>query len=136
MDRLGFFTEVNVETQEVPGSPDQVDLVINVAEKPTGSLQLGVGFSSAEKASLSFGIKQENIFGSGNYLGIDVNTSKYRRTLVFSTTNPYFTPEGISRTLDVYYRTDKPYEDQGGNYQLVTTGTSVRFGVPLSLIHI
>ena len=50
-----------------------------------------------------------------------VNTSKYRRTLVFSTTNPYFTPEGISRTLDVYYRTDKPYEDQGGNYQLVTT---------------
>ena len=128
VDRLGFFTEVNVETQEVPGSPDQVDLVINVAEKPTGSLQLGVGFSSAEKASLSFGIKQENIFGSGNYLGIDVNTSKYRRTLVFSTTNPYFTPEGISRTLDVYYRTDKPYEDQGGNYQLVTTGTSVRFG--------
>jgi Outer membrane protein/protective antigen OMA87 len=51
---------------------------------------------------------------------------------VFSTTNPYFTADGISRTLDVYYRTDKPYEDQGGNYQLVTTGTSVRFGVPFS----
>ncbi|TXJ10847.1 MAG: outer membrane protein assembly factor BamA, partial [Alicycliphilus sp.] len=45
VDRLGFFTEVNVETQEVPGSPDQVDLVINVVEKPTGSLQLGAGFS-------------------------------------------------------------------------------------------
>lgn len=132
VDRLGFFTEVNVETQEVPGSPDQVDLVVNVAEKPTGSLQLGVGFSSAEKVALSFGIKQENFFGTGNYLGVDVNTSKYRRTLVFNTTNPYFTPEGISRTLDLYYRTDKPYEDQGGNYQLVTTGASMRFGVPFS----
>jgi outer membrane protein insertion porin family len=76
VDRLGFFTEVNVETQEVAGSPDQVDLVISVAEKPTGSLQLGAGFSSAEKVSLSFGIKQENVFGSGNYLGVDVNTSK------------------------------------------------------------
>ncbi len=132
VDRLGFFTEVNVDTQEVPGSPDQVDLVVTVAEKPTGSLQLGAGFSSAEKVSLSFGIKQENVFGSGNYLGVDVNTSKYNRTLVVSTTDPYFTKEGISRTLDMFYRTQKPYEDQGGNYQLVTAGTSVRFGVPFS----
>ena len=132
VDRLGFFTDVNVETQEVPGAPDQVDLVVNVTEKPTGSLQLGAGFSSAEKISLSFGVKQENVFGSGNYLGVDVNTSKYRRTLVFSTTDPYFTKDGISRTFDLYYRTAKPYEDQGGNYQLVTAGTSVRFGVPFS----
>ncbi len=132
VDRLGFFTEVNVETQEVPGSPDQVDLVINVVEKPTGSLQLGAGFSSAEKVSLSFGIKQENVFGSGNYLGVDVNTSKYRRTLVFSTTDPYFTQDGISRTLDLYYRTAKPYQHQGGDYELVTAGGSVRFGVPFS----
>ncbi|WP_353364647.1 outer membrane protein assembly factor BamA [Acidovorax sp. FG27] len=132
VDRLGYFTEVNVETQEVSGSPDQVDLVINVVEKPTGSLQLGAGFSSAEKVSLSFSIKQENVFGSGNYLGVDVNTSKYNRTLVFSTTDPYFTQDGISRTLDLYYRTSKPYQEQGGNYELVTAGTSVRFGVPFS----
>ncbi len=132
VDRLGYFTEVGVETQEVPGAPDQVDLVVSVAEKPTGSLQLGAGFSSAEKIALSFAVKQENVFGSGNYLGVEVNTSKYRRTLVFSTTNPYFTPDGVSRTLDLYYRTDKPYEDQGGNYELVTKGASIRFGVPFS----
>ena len=132
VDRLGYFTDVNVEIQEVAGSPDQVDLMVSMVEKPTGSLTLGAGFSSAEKVSLSFGIKQENVFGSGNYLGIDVNTSKYRRTLVFSTTNPYFTQDGISRTVDLYYRTDKPYEDQGGNYELVTTGASMRFGIPFS----
>ena len=132
VDRLGYFTEVGVETQEVPGAPDQVDLVVSVVEKPTGSLQLGAGFSSAEKIAMSFAIKQENVFGSGNYLGVEVNTSKYRRTLVFSTTNPYFTPDGVSRTLDLYYRTDKPYEDQGGNYELVTKGASIRFGVPFS----
>ena len=132
VDRLGFFTEVNVETQEVPGAPDQVDLVVNVVEKPTGSLQLGAGFSSAEKLSFSFAIKQENIFGSGNYLGVDVNTSKFKRTLVFSTTDPYFTRDGISRTVDLYYRTDKPYEDQGGNYELATTGGGLRFGVPFT----
>lgn len=132
VDRLGYFTDVNVETQEVPGAPDQVDLIVTVVEKPTGSLQLGAGFSSAEKVSLSFAVKQENAFGSGNYLGVEVNTSKYRRTLVLSTTDPYFTADGVSRTLDLYYRTDKPYEDQGGNYELVTKGASIRFGVPFS----
>jgi len=132
LDRLGFFKEVNIETSDVPGAPDQVDLNITVAEKPTGSLQLGAGFSSAEKLALSFAIKQENAFGSGNYLGVDVNTSKYNRTIVFNSVNPYFTPDGISRTIDLYHRASKPYEDQGGNYELATTGAGLRFGIPFS----
>ncbi|XAH21791.1 outer membrane protein assembly factor BamA [Xylophilus sp. GW821-FHT01B05] len=132
VDRLGYFSDVSIDTQDVPGSPDQVDLVINVAEKPTGSLQVGAGFSSAEKVALTFGIKQENVFGSGNYLGLDVNTSKYNRAIVLSTTNPYFTQDGISRTIDVYHRSTRPYQDQGGDYRLLTSGASMRFGVPFS----
>ncbi|NPC54478.1 outer membrane protein assembly factor BamA [Caenimonas soli] len=132
IDRLGYFKEVTVETSDVAGAPDQVDLNINVVEKPTGSLQLGAGFSSAEKLALSFSIKQENVFGSGNYLGVDVNTSKYNRTIVFNSVNPYFTPDGISRTIDLYHRASKPYEDQGGNYELATTGAGLRFGIPFS----
>jgi outer membrane protein insertion porin family len=132
VDRLGFFKEVNIETSDVPGSPDQVDLNITVVERPTGSLQLGAGFSSAEKLALSFSIKQENAFGSGNYLGVEVNTSKYNRAIVFNSVNPYFTQDGISRTIDLYHRKSRPYEDQGGNYQLVTTGAGLRFGIPFS----
>jgi outer membrane protein insertion porin family len=132
IDRLAFFREVNIETEEVPGAPDQVDVSLNVAEKPTGSVQLGAGFSSYEKVSLSFGIKQENAFGSGNYLGLDINTSKFNRVMVLSTTDPYYTQDGVSRTFDAYYRASRPYTDQGGNYQLVTAGTSVRFGVPFT----
>jgi outer membrane protein insertion porin family len=132
LDRLGFFKEVNVESSEVPGAPDQVDLNVKVEERPTGSLQVGAGFSSAEKLALSFSIKQENAFGTGNYLGVEVNTSKYNRTIVFNSVNPYFTPDGISRTIDLYHRASKPYEDQGGNYELATTGAGLRFGVPFS----
>jgi len=132
IDRLGFFREVSVETSDVPGAPDQVDLNVTVAERPTGSLQLGAGFSSAEKLALSFSVKQENAFGSGNYLGVEVNTSKYNRTLAFTSTNPYFTPDGVSRTVDLYHRTSRPYADQGGNYQLITSGAGLRFGVPFS----
>lgn len=140
VDRLGFFTEVDMDTQEVPGAPDQVDLTVNVKEKPTGSVTLGAGFSSAEKVTLSFGIKQENAFGSGNYLGLDVNTSKYNRTLVLNTTDPYFTQDGISRTIDLYYRTSRPYSyvvddsevSTSEMYKIVSKGAAVRFGVPFS----
>ena len=131
-DRLGFFTDVNVETQEVAGTADQVDLTVTVVEKPTGNLQLGAGFSSSDKLSLSFGIKQENIFGSGNYLGLEFNTSKANRSLVLSTVDPYFTADGISRALDLYVRTSRPLDGQGGDYGLRTTGGSIRFGVPFN----
>ena len=134
VDRLGFFTEVNIDTQEVPATTDQVDLTVNVVEKPTGSISLGAGFSSTEKVALSFGIRQENAFGSGNYLATEVNTSKYNRTIVISTTDPYFTPAGISRTIDVFHRTTRPYLGDLNAYSLVSSGAGMRFGVPFSEI--
>jgi outer membrane protein insertion porin family len=133
VDRLGFFTEVGVETQEVAGSPDQVDLTINVTEKPTGSISLGAGVSSGEGLVLTLGLKQDNAFGSGNSLGFDINTSKSNRTIVFNTTDPYFTADGVSRTFDVYTRRTSPVADVA-SYQLVTSGGSFRFGVPFTEI--
>jgi outer membrane protein insertion porin family len=132
VDRLGYFTEVNVETVEIPGAPDQVDLLFTVAEKPTGSISLGAGFSSAEKIALSFGIRQENAFGSGNYLAVEVNTSKYNRNLVLSTTDPYFTQNGISRTVDIFHRTTRPYLGAVDAYSLINSGVGLRFGVPVT----
>jgi outer membrane protein insertion porin family len=132
VDRLGYFSDVSVDTAEVPGSADQVDLTITIKEKPTGNLSLGAGFSSADKLSLTASIKQDNIFGSGNYLGLELNTSKFNRTIVLSTVDPYFTIDGISRAIDVYYRTSRPINSQGEEYKLVTPGVAVRFGVPFS----
>lgn len=134
VDRLGFFTEVAVDTVDVPDAPDQVDLVVKVAEKPTGNLTLGAGYSQSDKLSLMAGIQQENVFGTGNYLGLNVNTSDYNKQIVLSTTDPYFTADGISRSLDVYYRTTRPTTAQEGDYKLVTPGVSIRFGVPFTEI--
>ena len=132
VDRLGYFKDVAVDTAEVPGAQDQVDVTMNVTEKPTGNLLLGAGFSSADKLSLTASIRQENVFGSGNYLGLELNTSRSSRTLSLTTVDPYFTIDGISRALEVYYRTTKPLNSQGEQYELVTPGGSVRFGVPFS----
>lgn len=131
VDRLGFFKEVTMDTQEVAGTPDQVDLTVNVAEKPTGSISLGAGLSSGEGFGLTFGFKQDNAFGSGSSLGLELNTSKYNRTLVISTTDPYFTEDGVSRTFDLYQRTSRPYTDVD-SYSVETSGVGVRFGIPIA----
>ena len=133
VDRLGFFKDVAVETQEVAGTPDQVDLTVAVTEKPTGNLTLGAGFSSGDGLGLSAGIKQDNAFGSGNSLGVQVNTSKINRAILFNTTDPYFTADGVSRSIDLYHRNVSPYSDTNA-YKLVTSGASMRFGVPFTEI--
>ena len=131
VDRLGYFKDVTLDTQEVPGSPDQVDVTFTVVEKPTGQLSLGAGVSSADGFGFTFGFKQDNAFGSGNSLGVEINTSKTNRTLVFNTTNPYFTEDGVSRTIDLYQRNSKPYADID-SYSIDTTGAALRFGVPFT----
>ncbi len=132
VDRLGYFKDVQIETLEIPGNPDQVDILMTVVEKPTGNLSLGAGYNTSDKLSFQFGIKQDNIFGSGNYLGVDVNTSKLNRTIVLTTIDPYFTQDGISRSLDAYYRTTRPTSAVDSDYSLLTMGSSLKFGLPIS----
>ncbi len=132
VDRLGYFEDVAIDTTEVPGAQDQVDVTITVKERPTGNIMIGAGYSSAQKLSLQGSIKQDNVFGSGNYLGIDLNTAKTGRQVALSTVDPYFTVDGVSRALDVFYRTTKPLNSLGEEYELASNGASVRFGVPFS----
>jgi len=138
IDRLGYFNEVNVQTEPVPGSPDQVDINVDVKEKPTGMINLGVGYGSTDKVILSAGISQDNIFGSGNSLSLQVNTSKTNRSAVIAHTDPYWTIDGISKTTSLYYRRTTPYQvrssgDFGeGDYRVTALGGGVNFGVPIS----
>ena len=132
IDRLGYFTEVLIDTQEVPGTADQVDINLKVTEKPTGAFQLGAGFSSSERFFLSFGISQENFFGTGNSVGIQVNTSTYNKLYQISTTDPYFTEDGVSRTLNLYDRIIRPYSLSTTSYSIESAGAGIAFGIPIA----
>ena len=133
LGRLGFFTDTNVDTLEVAGAPDQVDLNVNVVEKPTGNVMIGAGFSSSEKLTLTGSINQANAFGTGNNIGISVNTSRVYRTIAIQHTNPYFTEDGVSKTTEVFLRTSRPplYLNDI-DYRVVTKGGNVSFGVPFT----
>src|SRR5687767_11526705 len=104
IDRTQFFSEVGVETHPVEGNPDQVDVVFNVKEKPTGAVLLGIGFSSVEDVALSASITQSNVFGSGKFLSAAINSGSVNQVYSLSYLDPYYTVDGVSRGFDVYKR--------------------------------
>jgi outer membrane protein insertion porin family len=131
LGRLGYFTETDVSTQDVPGSPDQVDVNVKVTEKPTGAVTIGAGFSSTEKLILSAGINQENAFGTGTAVGLNFSLGKINQSIAISNYDPYFTENGISRYTDLYYRSSKPLYYVGDpSYQIKSVGSNIKFGVP------
>nr|WP_255532875.1 outer membrane protein assembly factor BamA [Polynucleobacter sp. CS-Odin-A6] len=131
LGRLGYFTETDITTQDVPGSPDQVDVNVKVTEKPTGAVTIGAGFSSTEKLILSAGINQENAFGTGTSVGLNMALGKINQSLALSNYDPYFTEDGISRYTDLYYRSSKPLYYVGDpEYQIKSVGSNIKFGVP------
>ena len=132
VERLSYFSDVKLETPEVATSADEVDVSLTVTEKPTGNLTFGAGYSNAEKLTLTGSISQANAFGSGDTVGIEMNTSRINRTIALSHFDPYFTDDGISRSLDIYLRTTRPTIGSIGDYKVQTTGGNVRFGVPFS----
>lgn len=132
VDRLGYFSEVAVETPAVQGTADQIDVNLNVTEKPTGNLMLGVGTSSTDRVILSAAISQNNFMGSGNNVGIQVNSAKSQRTYALSYTNPYFTIDGVSQGFDIYHRTVDTSSTELAYYKSSSTGAGIRFGFPIS----
>ncbi len=132
VDRLGYFDEVTVETPPVAGTTDQVDMEVKVKEKPTGNIMLGAGFSSADKFSVSGSVQQQNLFGSGKHVGVQVSTSKANRVYSLSHTDPYFTVDGVSQGFDIYYRKTDTSTLAVGTFGSDSLGGGVRWGIPIA----
>ena len=133
IDRLGYFDSVTVDPKPVPGTRDQVDLEVVVKERPTGSINLGAGFSTSDGVILSAGFAQNNIFGTGKSVSAEVNTSDSTRTYALSLTEPYITPEGISRSIDIYdRRVDMDELDLANDLEYETRGAAVSWGIPFT----
>src|SRR3990172_8228399 len=130
VDKLNYFDSVELETEPVAGSSDQVDINLKVKEKATGSLLFGVGFSSSDGVMLQGSLSQANIFGSGNSVTVSANTGKVNRNIGFSYVNPYFTVDGVSAGFNVYDRRFDAEALDVGNYVTETYGGGVQFGFP------
>ncbi|MFT5046860.1 MAG: outer membrane protein insertion porin family [Porticoccaceae bacterium] len=133
LQRLAFMQSVSIRTPRVPGTDDQVDLEVTVQEGQSGSFSAGLGYGSDGGATVNLAFQQDNLFGTGESLQFSFDNSKTTRQLSLSFRDPYFTDDGISRTVGAFIRkTDTGNQSSTSRFLSSTRGASVRFGVPLS----
>ncbi len=132
LERLGYFKGAKVDTLEVPGSDDLIDLTYSVEEQSSGSLGASVGFSQDSGLLLSANIQQNNFLGTGKQVGFGVSRSDFLTSASFNYLDPYFTEDGVSRGFSVFYRATDFEEVNVASYTTDTYGTSVNFGYPIS----
>ena len=130
--QLGHFDEVRLETQPVPGTSDQVDVIVHVTERASGALLLSAGYAQDRGALVNVTVTQENLFGTGNAASLTFNNSTSQREYSVAYTNPYFRPEGISRRLFARHEETDASELDISDYSTDVTGAGVDFGIPFT----
>ncbi|AKX44355.1 hypothetical protein AKN87_04025 [Thiopseudomonas alkaliphila] len=134
LERLGYFKEVKVETPQVPGADDQVDVNISVEEQPSGSITASIGYAQNAGLILGGSISQSNFLGTGNKVSLGLTRSEYQQSYNFSFVDPYWTQDGVSLGYNMYYRkTDYDKLDVDlSNYSVDSLGAGVNLGYPIS----
>ncbi len=131
LQRLGFFSKAEVETPEVPGHDDLIDVEFTVEEQSSGSIGASIGFAQDAGLILGVNLQQDNFLGTGKRVGIGLNSSKYQDVYNFSYTNPYYTEDGVSRGFNIFYRATDLDEVNVASYSTNTFGGAINFGYPI-----
>jgi outer membrane protein insertion porin family len=128
MTALGYFQSVTVSEENGSG-PDKIIVNYEVAEKPTGTFQLGAGFSSQETFLLNGQIQQENLFGRGQSLSLNIQFSGIRQLAQIRFVEPYLFNTTWSSSVELF-----KILQQRRDFNRDSTGGSLTLGHPLSFI--
>ncbi len=123
---LGFFQEVNISTRR--GSSDEFIVVnVEISERPTGTFQIGAGFSSVENFIAQAQISQNNLFGRGQSLSLQAQLSSLRQLFLLRFSEPYFLDTEWSFAFDIFNQSRA-----FGSFQRESTGGNLTWGHPIS----
>ena len=98
---LGYFERVDVSTEQGSG-PDRIIVNFEIAEKPTGTFQVGAGFSSIESFIATAQVQQANLFGNGQSLALQAQVSALRQLVTLRFFEPYFLDSDWNSSVELY----------------------------------
>lgn len=130
--RTGFFKDVKVDVKPVPNSPDQVDINYMVEEQPSGSSTIAAGYSQSGGITFQADLSQNNFMGTGNRVTASFSRSETRDVYSLGMTDPFFTVNGVSQSVNAYYRKTKYDKYNISNYVLDSYGGSLVYGYPIN----
>jgi outer membrane protein insertion porin family len=125
INALGYFERVDVSTEQ-GSTPEKMNVYIEVAERATGTFQVGAGFSSIENFILTAQIQQANLFGNGQSLSLQLQWSGLRQLADIKFFEPYLLDSPFSASIDLYDQV-RGYQD----FSQSSLGGSLTFGYPL-----
>lgn len=100
--QLAYLGNIDIKTEPVPGSNDQVDVNVKMDEKSSAMMSAGIGYSQVDGMILNASIMQKNLFGTGESAKIQTVYSAYQQTLGLDYLDPYYSTSGISRGMAAY----------------------------------
>jgi outer membrane protein insertion porin family len=122
---LGYFERVDISTSE-GSAPSKIKANVEVTERPTGTFQVGAGFSSIENFIATAQVQQANLFGNGQMLALNAQVSGIRQLVNLRFFEPYFLDSPFNFTTELFDML-RAYQD----FSQSTIGGSVTFGYPL-----
>ena len=123
---------VDYRTIPVPGSPDLVDLEVDLEYRMPGQFSGGVGYSESQKLLLNGSIVHTNFLGTGNRVALELNSGRFQKLYSISHTDPYRTMDGVHRTLSINYRDITQFTSAASDFSTTSAGASVDYGYPIS----
>ncbi|MDC0492265.1 outer membrane protein assembly factor BamA [Candidatus Pseudothioglobus singularis] len=132
--RLGYFSDVKMNASEIEGSQDRLNIEIEVTETKTGSLSFSVSHSNNYGVSVGAGIREKNIFGSGNTLNAQAKLSESFNKLSFYFENPNFNNEQHSINYGFFLSELDDNDVMKDSYTISSKGINFGYGIPLTEI--
>ena len=126
VENLDFFSKVDVQPQAIEGTPDKTNIEVDVEEKSTGSLSLGVGWSTYDGALIQTGIQERNLLGRGQTLGFNVALAQKKTEYDISFTEPYFLGRELVAGVDLFNITQNLQDYSSYNQDSI--GGALRLG--------
>lgn len=133
LNRLGFFSKVDINTERV--SDDLVDLNLIVEEQASGSFNAGIGYGTESGLSLTGGVSQDNFLGTGDKVSFEVKFNDYNKSVSINYTTPYLTRDAVSGGVRVFYDIFEAGEANIVDYTNTSYGLRFNMGFPVNEIN-